>query len=449
MNDRTQYLKCGTITRLASIKSLEYEELPRDVRKYLSNHGPYFDSETSVKFQKFYYNGGGNLVNYGFNTFIRDIYCIRIPSRDITRVIYSDRFGKYYQISDNKISEIIYSANLCVSAEGVLLFYDTKEIMYATLNCKAGTIINISELLRVSKCFIKDIFVSDGKTFIEIEDKNGDKDCYGLSFTFNLFESYGTQIYVEAFKVKGNKTDILNNKVELYDKWYCEIEKAKRELLLSRATKIFTLKEFKKTFEKSEFCNTNEKLIPDDSFKFEDRNQIRTSLIAYEGDPGINDCINSFVYSILMLKPNINKRIGFFKRQKYKKNLIIQADRFGIPHIHTDIPNHLFEPLSEVKLYVSLEGVIIGINSYNIFLSLDGIVWKSYKINDLVGKDLSSKLSFVSTTFSTDDDHNYLSVSANNKTTFESSQIKFSMNFRFNFWDLYSSPIELELDCVE
>lgn len=145
-----------------------------------------------------------------------------------------------------------------------------------------------------------------------------------------------------------------------------------------------------------------------------------------------------------MLKPNINKRIGFFKRQKYKKNLIIQADRFGIPHIHTDIPNHLFEPLSEVKLYVSLEGVIIGINSYNIFLSLDGIVWKSYKINDLVGKDLSSKLSFVSNTFSADDDHNYLSIS-----TLESSQIKFIMNFRFNFWDLYSSPIELELDCVE
>lgn len=145
-----------------------------------------------------------------------------------------------------------------------------------------------------------------------------------------------------------------------------------------------------------------------------------------------------------MLKPNINKRIGFFKRQKYKKNLIIQADRFVIPHIHTDIPNHLFEPLSEVKLYVSLEGVIIGINSYNIFLSLDGIVWKSYKINDLVGKDLSSKLSFVSNTFSADDDHNYLSIS-----TLESSQIKFIMNFRFNFWDLYSSPIELELDCVE
>lgn len=450
MSDRTQILKFGTTTRTVSKENLKYTDLSRDVRRYLSTHGLYFDSGTAISIKKFYYNGGGKLVNYGLNAFVRDIYGIRLKEQNKIYVIYSDRFGKFYEVKDKQLAEFIFDADLCISSEGVLLFYYSynteKPMFYATLNCKAGTITYISSFTNLPKCCIADLFAVKGKTFIKIRDKNNDKEYYVLNFSFSLFESYGTQIYVEAFKIKGAHSDILNNRFETCGECYCKVEKAKKELSLSRTSKTFNIKEFKRNFRKSDICSTKEKVIPDDSFNSQiTNNQVKAELICYKGDPGINDCINSFVYSILMVRPNIRKKIGFFKSIRYKKNVIIQADRFGDVHIHSNIPDHLFNPLFDVSLYISLEGVIVGINSYKIFISLDGIIWKTYTMADLVGEDLATVLHNSSIQFFTSDENNYLNVSEINSTD---SKFKFIMNFKFNFWDLYSSPIEVYLDRV-
>lgn len=434
MNDM-QIVKCGTTQRIASYEFLNWHELPIEVRQYFKCIGPLMDSDDhmELKVQKIYYNGGGELVNYGLNAFVRDIYCFESYSNSRVYVIYSDRFGRYYEVRDRKIAQFIYDAHLCISAEGVLLFYCTENninsIVYATLNCKSGTTISAYNFTKPYKNnIITDIFTYDDITFVEVKGENNlDKYYYALNFSFKLFEAYGTQIYIEVHRLQGSRTDIFNNDFK-YEHIQSRIEASDRLLSLSQVRRNYSLVEFKKRFGKKACCEEREKL----ETNYE--HQIETSIISYAGDPGIDDCINSFVSHLIVLCPTISKKIGLFRRIEYHKNIIIQIDRFGDDHIHSNIPEYI--SISGMNLYVSPEGIILGINSNFLYVSLDGIVWKRYKLEELT-KDETFYSAFIS--------FNDGEVRLNVTLSGEKKQY-FILNFKFDFWNLYTSPVEVYMN---
>ena len=81
-------IKLGTSIRKLITETISYEDAPKDVKKIYDNSVSLNEYNSNTKFKIIKYNGGGDLVNYGLNTFVRDIY---IHNKGI--VAYSDRFG--------------------------------------------------------------------------------------------------------------------------------------------------------------------------------------------------------------------------------------------------------------------------------------------------------------------------------------------------------------------
>lgn len=409
----------STQNRIATSEKLFPNEIPLKLNYFLKNDVNSIDTT-----RKFCYDGGEKLVNYGLNSFVRDIY---INSK-ATHAIYSDRFGNYFLIENEKVRHHINNSSLCISPEGVLIFY-SKDILddytlYVTLNCKFGLIFNLSSIIGESTSdSLINIFTANGKTYIELSIC---KLYYLLDFSFNLYSPYGSQLEVKAYKLNDTitKKDIMSGKIEVPFETV-KIKKQNKSIEIISNFKEVTPKSFKTEYK--------------DYFSFSIREKIESiycNSFLCNGDEKVDDCINSFLKTIDFY--NISTKIySLCNIQSVKYPLIVQYDRYYDKYINTDISFQKITKLSNSKMYVSSEGVIIAINKNIIFISLDGIIWKSYDISIF----LDDNLSYDSIKFIVKNYTNYL-------TFYKGNNIikKYVINFTFNFWDLYKSPVEIIIE---
>lgn len=433
-------IRLGLTNRKIITESMSYDNIPKEVKKIYELYIPYKDFSSYTKFTLIKYNGGGKLVNYGLNSFVRDIY---VPS--IGSVIYSDRFGNYFNIFDKDISNIIATSKVIVTAEGVLLFYNSDNI-YATLNCKFGYIESLESLLSSLKFKISKIFCSNKKTYMEITDTLSNvKSYYLIKFSFDLYHSYSTQIKIDVEKIDKEYTydDIINKKIfDDFEETDTQIVKTS-ERILNISTLDVNLRpsEYIKRFGKKAGCTKKKEIIDSDY-------NIPNTMFLYEGDAGIDDSINSFVNKFIIAKPHIAD--GIFKNG-IKRDVLFQMDRFNTLNIYTDNINCAFHEAAICDLYISIEGVIVAIYSLRdcmyISISLDGVIWKKYKVNDFI--KTSNKIGSIS--FSYKYCKNILTINEYNSSSQDESvpTQEYIIDFTFDFWSLYDSPVEAIFNIVE
>lgn len=427
-------IKLGLANRKVITESMLYNDIPKEVKKVYEQFIAFKDYSTSTKFTIIKYNGGGKLVNYGLNSFVRDIY---VPS--IGSVIYSDRFGNYFNIFDKDISKLIATSKVIVTAEGVILFYNSDQI-YATLNCKVGCIESLESLLSSETFKISKIFLLNKKTYMEIIDiLSNAKGYYEINFSFDLYHSYSTQIKIDIEKVDKEViySDITSKKFfdDFEDENYQVVSTSDKILDISNINITLSSIEYKKKFGKKAGCTKKKERINSDY-------KIPSTLFYYDGDAGIDDSINSFVNEFVIAKPCITN--SFFNDGK-RRNVLFQVDRFGTQFAYTDNINCAFDGASIYKLYVTIEGVIVTIYSIKdcmyISISLDGIIWKKYNVKDFI--KTSKKIGSILLSYK---------YCKNILTVYEydsSNKEDYEIDFTFDFWSLYNSPVEATFNIVE
>lgn len=439
-------IKIGMNNREISKDIIKLFEVPSEARELLVKSVDELKNETFVTHS--YYNGGGELVNYGLNTFVKDIYSVN------SHVIFSDRFGNYSNISDKQVAEIIDSSSICVSAEGVILFYK-EDYIYATLNCKSGCIINTETLIGrmpgTTMHYIAKIFVYNGLTYVKTIFKGVTTDnvsYYALDFSFKLYEAYGTQIDVKTTKLSEKYAYDLEDSILKRDDLDIPIinmQKNDNILSISNTSKKLSTEEFIEQFDTYNFCKSNEVITP--------KEEVTIKHITYNGDMGINNCINSFVKEIYFTQISISKKGSIFKKYKreYFKNSIVVCDRFGNRIIQDYKQEETLSFIKNSKLYISLEGVIISldIGCYDYYksyflISLDGIVWKRYDIDEVFDIHEQNLSVEITKKYSGE------CISIYSFKDYKKQLIcEYMINFTFNFWDLYSSPVEAHFTLVE
>lgn len=444
-------IKIGTLNRKLITETISYDDTPDDVKETYAKSVSLSDFSSNTMFNIVKYNGGGDLVNYGINSFVRDIY-----THHIGIVVYSDRFGRYYKIFDKDITKLIINSNSLVTFEGIILFY-TNYSIYATLNCKIGYMMNIdsfsSELGKQYK--ISKIFCSNNKTYMETLDiVTNKKNYYLLIFFFNLYDAYSTQVKVQLEKIgtEYSYEDIVNKKFFDDDSFEeCDnqiVDTYNRILNISTVNTNLNSSEYKKIFGKKAGCIKRKEHIDGDSTIF-------CTNIFYDGDIGIDNSINSFVKCLVIARPYIAEGFwNFIFGYSNIRNVLFQLDRFNTYYIYTDNINSIFDNSKNFKLYVSIEGVIIATysikNCIYISFSLDGVVWKKYNLKDLV--KTSKKIESVSVSYKYG--RNVLTIYECNEydashTDNTSSIQEYTIDFLFDFWSLYKSPVEAIFNIVE
>lgn len=433
-------VKLGTIERKVSKDKVYYLEAPNEVNNLL---GRYL-GEYNNNFTCFSYNGGGDLVNYGLNTFVRDLYMID------KHVVYSDRFGNYNVIEDKQISKIIANSYACISPEGVILFYNNSYI-YATINCKTGCIVDVSSIVSKRKNYtIEEIIILNKVAYLKIQANDNSEDVlyYALSFSFNFFESYGTQVYINFSKVKEKYIECFDGEcdyeleTETFNFDINRIQKSDEIKKINCKTSNYSIEDFIEIFGEKSFCEQGEVLDP--------RSEFYTKFFYFDGDNGINNCINSFIKEIYTVSPLIARKEGFFKRLKnvVVKNAIVLYDRLKNSYMQMYQANETLYYISESKLFVSQEGVIVALYDYNfdifVLVSLDGIVWKKYNLKSMFNNRLNSNLEIKQK------NSNLRICSYKNcMSNDEQNNFEIIINFTFNFWDLYGSPVEASFTLIE
>lgn len=438
-------IKLGNIIRKANITTdVLYDDITSSEGKDLL--GRYIGRYDSNYVTCISYNGGGDFVNYGLNTFVRDIYIKN------AHVIYSDRFGRYRYILNDEVATFISNSKLFITAEGVLLFYNKKsDNIYATLDCKVGYFFNVSSF--ESEGFDKEDFTIDDisiihkRTYIKIEGKNSISTFYyALNFSFNLYESYGTQVIVNAVKVDEGTLSTKN--IESYE------EKVETNFTVMKNSKAQTLSHvslFTSIDNPSSIFDLYG--LYDDILREKIDKQYSTyrATIETNGEFGVCDCINAFVKKIIISRPSIITTKGFFKKTKNRefKNCITRYDRFNKNYTCNDITNLLFNNLTDTKFtFVSTEGVIVIVRvcSYSdirVLISLDGIIWKEYNISEFIKLEEKNKELLIS--FVCKDNLEYIKISTNDN----SNICEIAIDFNFNFWDLYGAPVEATFTLME
>lgn len=430
-------IRLGLVNRKITTENISYDDVPKEVRKIYEK---YYSSST--KFTLIKYNGGGKLVNYGLNSFIRDIY---VSKKGIA--IYSDRFDNYYIIEDKEITSIMIDSKVLLTSQGIILFY-TNDKIYATLNCKVGCIGELDNILGVynNNYNISRIFYFNKNTYIGVVDKITEAEAYYLlNFSFNLYEAYGTQIEIKAEKLNDGYTydDIINGKC-FYEIEEETVSKSDRILEISAKTFSIDVSEFKKRFGKKIGCLKRKECIDSDI-------SIEAAEFSYDGDIGVNDCINSFVKSFAITKPYIKE--SFWRLISIQRNVLFQEDRFGKLYIYNDNINDIFNYYEECKFYISLEGVIVAIYNVKkklyISVSLDGIVWKKYNVNEFV--NTKNKIDTASLTYKYCKNCLILYKKSNDNDNSDelTASEEYFIDFTFDFWNLYSSPVEAKFTVVE
>lgn len=397
---------------------------------------------------------GFELANYGINSFVRDIFINETTSI----AIYSDRFGKYHKIKNEEIANFLANSNLHVTPEGILVFYsiDPKfsSYIYLTLNCEFGIFTKVSSLLNLDqKVKIYEIFNSNGKTFANvcIDSLFSSRFFYCLfEFSLNLYESYGSLINVKLHRLhKIYKNEVLKGNFES-DFECTDIMKNRNIIKLDTKLLDCAKSKFKKLYMKDVKLEKGERI-----------DSINIKTFSNSGDIKVNDCINAFVknLSIAVLKDS-TKHFSFNKDVFFKYILIVYnrylnynvkpaIDSFDITESKSNqnsIETHIAKTLYDSSIYVSLEGVLVSISVYRfnkivVLISLDGLIWKSYDINEnIISEKLLLKVEFIE-----ENNYNYLilyDIDPNKPLK------KYIFNFSFNFWDLYNYPVELSIDSI-
>lgn len=443
-------VKLSTTKRHATKDKVYYLEAPEEAQKFLSRYLGRYDSF----FQRISYNGGGDLVNYGLNTFVRDIYMVN------DQAVYSDRFGRYKYIIFKKVGKIISKCDLFITAEGILLFYnkDNGDI-YTTLDCKVGYLFNVSSFVNdlhlEENLSIVDIKSINNKTFINVSAKTTtDQNWYLLDFSFNLYASYGTQIMVNMVNVlKPAKLD----------------NDALKHEIISTDENLNTIIYKDNSVKKLNIVNADVQDDPSNIFDLDglynsSKEKVSPNYCCYchkidfNGEIGICDSINSFVKSIIIAKPLITTKKSLFKKQTNNalRNTITKRDRFNTLYTSTNISNSLYEVISSCTgAFASTEGVITILNkkgdNIHISISIDGIMWKDYDISDIF-KDIKDKIrdKTISLEFTCKNGRDILTIlTANNTDNKDTIVCEIIVDFTFNFWDLYGSPVEAAFTIME
>lgn len=428
-------VKSSVESRTISIETLNYDDLPKKAKEKM-----YY-----ATIKKFSFNRGGQLVNSGLNTFVQDVFV----SRNEKTAIYSDRFNNFYSIKDTKIIKCLAnSSKATITDEGILIFYssNTDNDIYFTLNFKFGILIKFSDLISYydSNIQLFEIFSLYGKTFAKIGIHEGRKimvnKYYLLDFSFNFFESYGTTIKIKFYdlneKIKSKKDITKDFKFEVES---CKIYKNRSVIKLNEKLEEYELKKLTSNPDTS-YLENNEKI------KSYEYTYAKSICIYYEkGNIGINDCINSFTHHIRYIITPVRKKFNF--SSEYKLYLISRQDRFQNTDFYRVQKNDIFNNIlcsNDSKYFVSLEGVIVILKlvakQLFVYLSLDGFIWISYDISHLIDSD--SDYNYVELTSM--DNQNYIVLSnTSDLTSKEAKPKKHLVDFSFNFWDLYSSPVEM------
>ncbi len=418
MREEVQLVKKSKVVRKPNVEIESVDAysriIPKEIRDMVDGQ--------EMKIKKFYYNGGLDLVNYALNTFVKELYVIYKCDNPVM-CFCSDRFNNYYKILDKEIVTLIHFSQLCISPEGILIFY-TQSKMYVTLNCKVGCIIEFSDIIDTNNMKDVEIVMLEGNTFIKvIYKKRGSETYYRLDFSFNFFASYGPQIGINVLDSnhKGtNETIVKSNNLKL----------------LSIGSKYIPYKVLKNEFP-SLLCNENLTVKYSNCWAN-----------AYElwhfGDTKIDDCINSFVHKICFMDVIKEKKVNIFKTKKVIKHAVISVDRSGQKCINDEL--HEFFDNVNSKFFVSTEGVIMRIVSkYHMFISLDGILWKHIDLVSILGiGDYYSGINFTCK-----NGNNYIIVVLSSTEKIEK---RYLLKFSFNFIDLYESPVEVsfeEVECVD
>lgn len=335
-------IKLGTSIRKLITETISYEDAPKDVKKIYEHSVSAKDYSTYTKFKIIKYNGGGDLVNYGLNTFVRDIY---IHNKGV--VAYSDRFGKYSKIYDKDIVNLITNSNVLVTPEGIILFYSNYSI-YATLNCKAGYMVDIGSLFtEIGKEYkLSKVFCSNKNTYIEAVDiVTNQKSYYILIFSFDLYDAYSTQVKVQLEKIgtEYSYEDIVNKKFFDDDSFEeCDnqiVDTSNKILNISTVNTNLNSSEYKKIFGKKAGYIKRKEHIDGDRTIF-------CTNIFYDGDIGIDNSINSFVKSLTIARPYIAEGFwNFIFGYSNIRNVLFQLDRFNTCYIYTDNINSIFDNL--------------------------------------------------------------------------------------------------------
>ncbi len=407
--------------------------------------------------KKFSNKEGIELVDYGINAFVRDIFV----NEKTSIAIYSDRFGKYHKIENTEIANFLINAHLHITPEGILFFYsnnkDFSDYIYLTLNCKFGIFTKISSLIESEqKIRIFGTFNYNNKTFVRL--------CIDTSFTprlfycllefsINLYESYGSIINVKVHKLQDtSKSEIL--KGHFRSDFECtEIKKSNKIIELN--SKLFDCpkSKFKKLYKKDIKLEKCEKI-----------NSVKIRTFSNNGDIKINDCINAFVKSLSIAYLNNSIKYLPFDKELSFKYILILYNRYLDYEVRTsinsfDITNYKFssnsietdiaKTLYNSSIYVSSEGVIVAIKVYTfnkivILISLDGIIWKSY---DIINNETKIRDNlFLKVKFTQENNYNFLILY---NTLPEKPLKKYILQFKFNFWDLYNYPVELSIDSID
>lgn len=446
-------IKSSNKERTITSEYITISNVPTDILKLLK-----YNNEICL-IRKFSNKEGIELVDYGINAFVRDIFV----NENTSTAIYSDRFGKYHEIKNTEIANFLANAMLHITPEGILLFYSINEnfsdYIYLTLNCKFGIFTKISSLIESEhKIEVYEVFNSNGKTFLKLCEDSffTTKIFYCLfDFSINLYESYGSIINVKVHKLQDtSKIDLLISPFRS-DFECTEIKKSNKIIELN--SKLFDCpkSKFNKLYKKDIKLKKGEKI-----------NSVKIRTFSNNGDIKINDCINAFVknLSIASLAKYINH--SPFNKEQFFKYILILYNRYLDYEVRTsinsfditesnfsssNIETYFTETLynSDTSLYVSLEGVIVAItvfrlNKIVILISLDGIIWKKY---DIINNETKIRDNlFLKVKFIQENNYNYLIL----YDTFPEKPLKkYILQFKFNFWDLYNYPVELSIDSID
>ena len=429
---------CSMIGR--SVKSKRYstgEPFPAGLRAFLAFQYPSRLYEIGIT-EIWSHVGGTELTNNGINSFIKEVFVI-----DNELVCYSDRFSNFHVLTDKNVTRFIINeaTNLQVSPEGVLLFY-SKDRLYITLNLEIGIFSNYMEHLplNIKDNHIVNILSYQKNTFIALHNNDivtQTIPCYyRMAFYFNFYDSYASQVIEKIdFSHPYSKQDIIEGNISYEEEKepivYCN--NSGKKLQISNFS--WRRKSFQKHIGKL-ILNSGEKI-------YTDLEKISGLSLCFKGDAKVNDCINSFLKECYFTSFPVTRSFG---RNRRDVAVNIVCNRFDIEAIAEPLS------LSAKKGCVSEEGVIIlfsqDTHKTTISFSIDGYCWKTVDLEE-AGRELNlpNTGGYVSNVnIFTQRGKTYLQIGVKIPSSDHLKKFFYRMNFTYNFWDLYRSPVDLEFE---
>ncbi len=405
------------------------------------------------------YNGGGYLVDYGLNAFVKNIYIYN------GKVVCVDYLGNCYQVKDPQLASIIQRGNLVVSAEGFLIFY-LSTMIYVTLDCKLGSIYIISNLLggeKVASC--RRVFVSKGWTYLEVAELNAAEYIkYKLFFQLQLGRSpqaFRPIIYLQLKEVPSENSqspkiidmefeeEIFSSHVESNDdvkmlSLSCCTYYENRPLLkaLKREFKHYISSETRRLSMKDTYYENIKVVLGERSW---------CAHVSLDNDSSFHNGINAMVFDLYFFSIDILKGwIPFLKCREKHQSYIVARDRFGeVRVVKFPFLNSVTYFSNDIKFYVSIEGVIIMLfekdRKFFMLFSLDGVQWKIIELEKYFNK---GNKNLKNLEINSKNGRTYISEK-NWIDDYAYTTDKFYLNFSFDFWSLYQPCVSVTFEKIE